>query len=505
MSNRDDIFNSLGVDIRRMLTIQPGRITVETPEDAANLVHILSAHPNLPSSLHAADPEFLQRVQWLEAVLNRPRPDPAAAEPKVDVPEGIGRDLPRNPMPMSRAIEQYRQGKLASGAQKLRTADDKQSLLTKLAAHVAVADPSLGPDPNVHEIETHHLTSFLNVIAVTNRRKARSLVPGATAAAAAPKTMKKKLSDISSFFEYAHSQLQATLVDPTVALDGRRKDLNTAASRQPRHYKPYSNQHLSLIFEPRRYLAFNREADYFWAPLLALHLGARLGELVTLSLDAIKQQDGSGIWFLTIDDENAKNSNSQRSVPISQHLVRLGFINYVRHLRRIGATELFPHRDMTSSTAQRLPSKNCSRKFHDYLQDLGLKETDADLVFHSFRHSVVQALLDNGTPLPDSMQLVGHLAQSYALKSGQLTAQASRSSHLSAYSHAGEVRLNVDNPLAKLKGHLDRCIVLPLDYLRLRRAAYIVTRQTVVGANGKFESGWSTLSKMATGHLARLK
>lgn len=103
------------------------------------------------------------------------------------------------------------------------------------------------------------------------------------------------------------------------------------------------------------------------------------------------------------------------------------------------------------------------------------------------------------------MQLVGHLAQDYALKSGQLTAQCARSSHLCVYSHAGEVRLNVDNPLARLKGRLDRCILLPLDYLRLRRAAYIVTRPTVVGASGRLESSWSTLSKKAAGHLARLK
>ena len=132
------------------------------------------------------------------------------------------------------------------------------------------------------------------------------------------------------------------------------------AARKPRHYKPYSDEQLSLIFEPRQYLAFNRYADYFWAPLLALHTGARLGELVTLSLDAIKQQAGTGIWFLTIADDDAKNSNSQLTVPIFRHLVRLGYISYVRHLRRIGATELFPHRDMNTSTAHLPPVRCCS-------------------------------------------------------------------------------------------------------------------------------------------------
>ncbi len=59
--------------------------------------------------------------------------------------------------------------------------------------------------------------------------------------------------------------------------------MSTASSRQQRHYKPYTNSQLATIFEPRAYLAFNRDADYFWGPLLALHLGARLGEIVTFA------------------------------------------------------------------------------------------------------------------------------------------------------------------------------------------------------------------------------
>jgi integrase len=503
MTERSKVWNTIGADIKTW-SIGPDGISADGEEDTNNAIRFAQALPDVVQGFlrrPRAEAPPSAREQELLDIINRRHAVLLAAQSESAPP---AQKLPPNPLPMSRAIEQYRQGKLTSRVQKLRTADDKQSLLTKLAAHVATAEPELGPDPQVHEIGTHHLTAFLNVVGSTNGRGGKkTLTPGA-AASAAPSTMKKKLSDLSSFFGYAHSQLQATLVDPTVALDGRRKDLNTAAARKLRHYKPYSDEQLALVFEPRKYLAFNRHADYFWAPLLALHTGARLGELVTLSLHAIQQQAATGIWFLTIANEDAKNGNSQRTVPISTHLVRLGFINYVRHLRRIGANELFPHRNMNTPTAQRLPSKNCSRQFHDYLEHLGLKDSNAALVFHSFRHSVVQALQDNGTPLSDSMQLVGHLAQDHALKFGQLTAKGARSSHLTVYSHAGEVRLNVDNPLARLKGHLDRCIVLPLDYVRLRRAAYMVTRQTVRKASGKFESGWPMLSTAQTAaHLKR--
>lgn len=208
----------------------------------------------------------------------------------------------------------------------------------------------------------------------------------------------------------------------------------------------------------------------------------------------MQQQPETGICYLTIFD--AKNANSERTVPVSQPLVRLGFGNYVRHLRRLGAKYLIPHRDMTTATARRDPSKNCSRHFGSNLSSLGM---DADnLVFHSFRHVVVTALQDGGTPPHDSTQIVGHAAQDHALKTGQLSATAARSVHYNGCSHPGQARLNVDNPLARLKSQLDRCIQVPLDYARLRLAARIVTEHTVARA-GKFNSGWA---KLRQGHTA---
>lgn len=374
-------------------------------------------------------------------------------------------------------------------------ADDLRNLINdagRTAFRVKVQDPVTGHIIEV-EAEAHEKNEALDaaqriqelMIAHINARTAvHAALPPATGQPVPAIERARAAPLISAAFEkYAKHQLALSLWQE-----------NTASSRQQRHYKPYTSAQLLTIFKPHAYLAFNRDADYFWGPLLALHLGARLGEIVTLPLDAVQQQPETGIWYLTVID--AKNANSERTIPVSQPLVRLGFGNYVRHLRRLGAKYLFPHRDQTTTTAQRDPSKNCSRHFARYLGSLGLD--DNDLVFHSFRHVVVTALQDGGTPPHDSMQIVGHAAQDHALKTGQLSTAAARSVHYNGYSHPGQARLNVENPLARLKSHLDRCIQIPLDYARLRLAARIVTEHTVASAT-EFRSGWS---KLKLGHTA---
>lgn len=52
--------------------------------------------------------------------------------------------------------------------------------------------------------------------------------------------------------------------------------------------------------------------------------------------------------------------------------------------------------------------------------------------------------------------------------------------------------MNVADPLARLKGHLDRCVTPPLNYRVLRIAAGIVQRHTLK-SKGAFESGWPKL------------
>lgn len=202
---------------------------------------------------------------------------------------------------------------------------------------------------------------------------------------------------------------------------------------------------------------------------------------------AIGYDDDMGIWYLDVTPENAKNEHSVRRLPITQGLIDLGFVEYVEHVRALGGTHLFPHRDMTTATAIRAPSKVTSERFAEYLDSLGL--VDPSLVFASFRATVVSALQDAGISLADSMQIAGHEAQEHAIRSGRMTAQQARSVHLKVYTQAESARMNVEFPLLRLKEGLERAVVPPIDIIGLRLAADIV-REHLVKRGDSFRAGW---------------
>ena len=237
-----------------------------------------------------------------------------------------------------------------------------------------------------------------------------------------------------------------------------------------------------------RYLAGNREPDYFWCPLLALFLGVRLGEVVNLKLAHIGHIEAIDVWYIDVVPDAAKNANSVRRLPVPDGLKALGFIDYVKHVRRLSAEYLFPHRDWSGSTARRDPSKNQSRRFGEHLDQLGI--SDPLLVFHSFRHTVVTALQDAGVPLGQAMQIVGHEAQSHAVKTGVISQPQARSVHLAVYTHADLERLGTQFPLLPLKAALERSIQPPINYPGLLEGAAIV-QQHLKKVGSEFRSGWA--------------
>jgi len=258
------------------------------------------------------------------------------------------------------------------------------------------------------------------------------------------------------------------------------------------HYLPFTDSHVKQILDPGTYLNYNRDPDYFWGPLLGLHLGARLGEFVNAKLSNIGHLPQIDVWYIDVTPEDAKNKNSVRRLPITDALIRLGFVQYVEHVRRLGGKYLFPHRDWESKTLQSDRSKNQSRAFGNYMNKIGL--TDPLLVHHSFRHTAVSAMQDAGVPLAHAMQIVGHEAQDHAIRTGRITPEQARSVHLSVYTHSDLERLGTEYPILALKDALERSIKPPIDYQLLAKAATIVTEH-LKKVGGKFRSGWAPQSE----------
>lgn len=417
--------------------------------------------------------------------------------PGVSLGQG-GRVGSAGARPMSEAISEYLEDKQEEDENCPRVILEKSILLLGLISHVSKAYPSLGADPWVHDICSFHLKSYIKEL---GQRLGKVRRQGEPAGKVAPRTIDKKIRYLIDFFGYCFETLNASNIDPSRPFLKVARKLKKKAARDGRHYKPFTAEHVGTIFSPEVYLGAMREPDNFWAPILAIHLGVRLGEILQLSVHDFKRDPECGVWHFYIDHQYAKNDNSIRRLPITQPLIDLGFIEYIDHVKGLGLDQLFPHRDYTSKTLERDPSKRVSERFAGYLDKVGI--SDVDLVFHSFRHTVVSALHDGGVSLSDAMQIVGHEAQEHAVRSGLMSRQQARSIHMSTYAGGAEPRLDVSNVLVHLKRALERCVRPDLDYASLRIAADIV-RQHLRLREGDAVAGWPAQNRRYTATQANL-
>ena len=113
--------------------------------------------------------------------------------------------------------------------------------------------------------------------------------------------------------------------------------------------RSYAPEELKQIFASPvfvgglRPVAGKGEAAY-WVPLLLLFTGARREEICQLTTDRIRSYEGVTHFVIDpMDDEGQlKTEESKRAVPVHDHLVRLGFLNYVAERVKAGGGLLFP-------------------------------------------------------------------------------------------------------------------------------------------------------------------
>lgn len=145
-----------------------------------------------------------------------------------------------------------------------------------------------------------------------------------------------------------------------------------------------------------------------WFPLLALFSGARLGELAGLRASDVRhdQTIGATALYITADrkvGKRLKTKQSARVVPVHPQLDALGFLKFVadQAKERGNSAWLFP--EVAPGTSG---TKAWSKWFGRYIRANGV--TDASKVFHSFRHSFIDALRGASVPEEVNTALVGH-------------------------------------------------------------------------------------------------
>jgi integrase len=179
------------------------------------------------------------------------------------------------------------------------------------------------------------------------------------------------------------------------------------------HPTAFTDEELALLFHPDHFRPDHFRASWnFWLPLLGLYTGARLEELCQLHVADIRQEDGSGVWFLDINDQGSKHLKTEagkRPVPIHPALVELGLLDRVKALRAKGEVRLFPGLKVRPSTGNL--SGTAGQWFTRYRRNCGVGGAGGEKsakVFHSFRHTLITRAKFLGLDRRAVKELVGH-------------------------------------------------------------------------------------------------
>lgn len=468
------------------------------------------------------------RQQMLSSIRSGQVPAQAAAslveqvKAAADAAAGVAR-----PTLLPDALEAYVASRQGLARNRRSTMGEKERTLRLFQEHLESKRPNT--KIFVHDIRRSDALDFVNAYASRPGKAAAkasdpvhagetpttavSVAATKTADALSARTVVKAIGHLRDFFTFALAgdMLKTSPLDEAFdrAVGQVRKD--ASAAKHGNSYDLMGEGEIRRIFEPRTYLTHMNAADDFWAPLIGMYTGARLGEIVTLPANGIRVDEASGVHVMYIEEDEedgrkTKNRNSIRKVPIPDALIRLGLIEYVQHVQSLGASALFPHRP-PNPTRLDDPSKHVSRVFGNYLKAIGIKNEKTKKTFHSFRHTVVTLMHIRGVPLADAVLIVGHAAQDQMVRmeaAGAITRDGS-STHINTYVHARDFEQRDMKLFARLKLHMDNTLIYPLDFERLRRAALIVQETTVRSGPDGFESGWHTNNKKLTERmLARL-
>jgi len=223
-------------------------------------------------------------------------------------------------------------------------------------------------------------------------------------------TINKHLGNLSSFMIWCVNNGYCN-TNPFTGMKIKQK-------KSPRDERDrFSEKELKEIFSKQNYLHLTKvEKDSYskyWVPLIGCFTGMRCGEICSLYLDNVKEIKGNHRnkrWCFDIleepnrPDKKLKNQSSRRIVPIHDTLIDLGFIDFIKLLKKDPERKrVFEELEYREGTYIRSISRFWNNR---YLPLLGIK-TDKN-GFHSFRHSFIDTLKQLGVEPHFINELVGH-------------------------------------------------------------------------------------------------
>ncbi len=174
--------------------------------------------------------------------------------------------------------------------------------------------------------------------------------------------------------------------------------------------KDYTPEEIRSIFGSKLFHDDYRpsKADYgeapYWLPIMLYYTGARAEELAQLYIDDISLD--SDIPFIQISEDREDQSvktGERRQVPIHQHLLELGFAEYVNSLSQEG--RLFPKLNKSKNTKYH---SKVSLWFGKYIADeLGISRANLK-PFHAFRHTFITICRVKNVRIDVQKSITGH-------------------------------------------------------------------------------------------------
>ncbi|MBY5826570.1 site-specific integrase [Rhizobium leguminosarum] len=245
---------------------------------------------------------------------------------------------------------------------------------------------------NVSKLKPYaHCKTMRQIIALAAERKTDRLV--------SPGTVKVYTHTQSAFFNWAISKgliaiNPASGMAPKNARKGKRRAYDIDQMNKVLASLPEWSQQGAL-------------AGRYWLFIIAIYSGMRLSEIATLNVDDIVARYGSHFFRLWETDERClKTENAERIIPIHPELIRLGLLQRVAKLEKLGVERLF--NDLPGGNTDHI-SDLFSKRFAYHLKTLELHGNG--ITFHSTRHTFRDALREAGVPHDATVALGGWSAK----------------------------------------------------------------------------------------------
>lgn len=206
------------------------------------------------------------------------------------------------------------------------------------------------------------------------------------------KTMKKYIVFLKSLLLFARKEKLDVISDFSDALD-----IPPIQDGDEINIESYTQDELVKIFGSSLYPSrYDRKYfAKFWIPLIGLYTGARLNEICQLYVDDIRKENGIFYFNITRDrpDQFTKNTQSIRKVPIHSKLIELGFLDFVKAVKKSKKDRIFYNLTFQKRNHY---AGSTSTAYGRYLDKIGI--TDRSKVFHSFRHNIETILAHKKVP-----------------------------------------------------------------------------------------------------------